>query len=99
MLTTGGLGAPGLAGWLLVPLLLLVIRPVLVAATAGREFMDRRSVLFLGFFGVRGVAALFYAAVVDGAGVLRAPSSASSCGRRSSASSPRSSSTGSRRSR
>ena len=70
MLTTGGLGAPGLAGWLLVPLLLVVIRPVLVAATAGREFMDRRSVLFLGFFGVRGVAALFYAAVVTGAGVL-----------------------------
>jgi NhaP-type Na+/H+ or K+/H+ antiporter len=27
-------------------------------------------VLFLGFFGVRGVAALFYAAVVTGAGVL-----------------------------
>jgi NhaP-type Na+/H+ or K+/H+ antiporter len=70
MLTTGGLGTPGLAGWLLVPLLLVVIRPVLVAATAGREFLDRRSVLFLGFFGVRGVAALFYAAVVAGAGVL-----------------------------
>jgi NhaP-type Na+/H+ or K+/H+ antiporter len=70
MLTSGGLGAPGLAGWLLVPLLLVLIRPVLVAATAGREFLDRRSVLFLGFFGVRGVAALFYAAVVAGAGVL-----------------------------
>jgi NhaP-type Na+/H+ or K+/H+ antiporter len=70
MLTTGGLRAPGLAGWLLVPLVLLVIRPVLVVATAGREFLDRRSVLFLGFFGVRGVAALFYAAVVAGSGVL-----------------------------
>ena len=73
MLTDSGLRAPGLAGWLLVPVLLLLIRPVLVAATAGREFMDRRAVLFLGFFGVRGVAALFYAAVVAGAGVLSAP--------------------------
>ena len=73
MLTDSGLRAPGLAGWLLVPVLLLLVRPVLVAATAGREFMDRRAVLFLGFFGVRGVAALFYAAVVAGAGVLSAP--------------------------
>ena len=70
MLTGAGLGAPGVAGWLLAPVLLLVIRPALVFATAGREFMDRRRLLFLAFFGVRGVAALFYAAVVVGAGVL-----------------------------
>ncbi len=64
MLTTAGLSAPGAAGWLLAPLLLLVIRPVLVFATAGPTFMDRGGRLFLAFFGVRGVAALFYAAVV-----------------------------------
>ena len=72
MLTTSGLGAPGLSGWLLVPVLLLVIRPALVVATAGGGFIDRRGRLFLGFFGVRGVAALFYAAVVVDSGVLSA---------------------------
>jgi NhaP-type Na+/H+ or K+/H+ antiporter len=70
MLTTGGLGAPGTAGWLLAPLLLIVIRPALVFATIGPRFMDRRGRLFLGLFGVRGVAALFYAAVIVEAGVL-----------------------------
>jgi NhaP-type Na+/H+ or K+/H+ antiporter len=70
MLTTAGLGAPGVEGWLLVPLLLLVIRPALVFATAGRGFMDLRARLFLAWFGVRGVAALFYAAVVVESGVL-----------------------------
>ena len=64
MLTGAGLSAPGAAGWLLVPLLLLVIRPALVLATTSPRLMDRRGRLFLGFFGVRGVAALFYAAVV-----------------------------------
>jgi NhaP-type Na+/H+ or K+/H+ antiporter len=70
MLTGAGLQAPGVGGWLLAPLLLVVIRPVLVFATAGRGFLDRRRLMFLAFFGVRGVAALFYAAVVVGAGVL-----------------------------
>jgi NhaP-type Na+/H+ or K+/H+ antiporter len=71
MLTTEGLGAPGLEGWLLAPLLILVIRPALVLATTGPRFMDLRARLFLGFFGVRGVAAVFYAAVVIESGVLR----------------------------
>jgi NhaP-type Na+/H+ or K+/H+ antiporter len=71
MLTGAGLGAPGVAGWLLAPVLLLLIRPALVFAAVRRGFMDRRRVLFLAFFGVRGVAALFYAAVVVGAGVLQ----------------------------
>jgi NhaP-type Na+/H+ or K+/H+ antiporter len=64
MLTTAGLRAPGVAGWLLVPFLLLAVRPALVLATISPGVMSRRSRLFLGFFGVRGVAALFYAAVV-----------------------------------
>ena len=72
MLTRAGLEAPGLAGWLLAPVLLIVIRPALVFATAGPRFLDRRGRLFLGFFGVRGVAALFYATVVVEAGVLDA---------------------------
>lgn len=70
MLTLGGLSVPGVWGWILVPVLLLVIRPVLVLSTVGRGSMDRGSRLFLGFFGVRGVAALFYAAIVVEANVV-----------------------------
>jgi NhaP-type Na+/H+ or K+/H+ antiporter len=54
----------------LVPVLLIVIRPLLVLATVGRGHMDRGSRLFLGFFGVRGVAALFYAVIVVDAHIL-----------------------------
>jgi NhaP-type Na+/H+ or K+/H+ antiporter len=70
LLTRAGLSAPGLAGWLLVPLLLVVVRPALVLATVGGWAMDTRSALFLGFFGVRGVAAVFYATVVVESHVL-----------------------------
>ncbi|MDQ6805372.1 MAG: cation:proton antiporter [Actinomycetota bacterium] len=64
MLTITGLRAPGVGGWLLAPLLLLVFRPMLVLATTNPRLMNLRSRIFLGFFGVRGVAAIFYAAVV-----------------------------------
>lgn len=65
MLTLSGLAVPGIGGYVLAATLILVVRPVLVLATAGR-LMDTRGALFLGFFGVRGVAALFYAAIVVG---------------------------------
>lgn len=70
MLTISGLEAPGVSGWLLAPLLLLVIRPILVLATTNPRLMNLRSRIFLGFFGVRGVAAVFYAAVVVDAHAL-----------------------------
>ncbi len=69
MLTRAGLAVPGVAGWLLAPLIVFAIRPALVLATAGR-FLPLKSRVFLGFFGVRGVAALFYAAIVAGSGSL-----------------------------
>jgi sodium/hydrogen antiporter len=69
-ITLGTLIAPGLAGWLLVPLLLLVVRPGLVLALLSRSDLARRERLFLGWFGVRGVAAIYYACVVVAAGVL-----------------------------
>ncbi|HEX2071292.1 MAG TPA: sodium:proton antiporter [Thermoleophilaceae bacterium] len=70
MLTLDGLGEPGLSGWLLIPVLLLAIRPlaVLVALTGSR--LDWRERAFIAWFGVRGVGSLYYAAVVAGAGVL-----------------------------
>jgi NhaP-type Na+/H+ or K+/H+ antiporter len=72
MLTLDGLGAPGVAGWLLAPLLIVVIRPALVMATSGKGLASRGERVFLAFFGVRGVAALFYAAVVAESGVISA---------------------------
>jgi NhaP-type Na+/H+ or K+/H+ antiporter len=70
MLTSAGLAVPGLAGWLLAPLIILVIRPILVPAVTGQGFLDIRGRLFLGFFGVRGVAALYYAMIVVASGDL-----------------------------
>lgn len=70
LLTTAGLSVPGVSGWLLIPLLLLVVRPVLVLATVGGWAMSSRQAVFLGFFGVRGVAAIFYATVVVESEVL-----------------------------
>lgn len=70
MLTRTGLGVPGVAGWLLAPLLILLIRPALVLALTPRGSIHLRGRVFLGFFGVRGVAALFYAVVVAESGVL-----------------------------
>lgn len=65
-LTTAGLAIPGVAGWLLAPLIIFVLRPALVLAAAAGAPFGRRPRLFLGFFGVRGVAALYYASVVAG---------------------------------
>ena len=70
MVTLAGLQVPGLAGWLLVPLLLLVIRPVLVMALFARSRMTLGERAFLAWFGVRGVAAIYYVVLIIGAGVL-----------------------------
>jgi NhaP-type Na+/H+ or K+/H+ antiporter len=69
-MTIAGLALPGLAGWLLAPLLIVVVRPVLVLAACVGTPLRRPHRLFLGFFGVRGVAALYYAAIVAGDHVL-----------------------------
>jgi NhaP-type Na+/H+ or K+/H+ antiporter len=72
MLTLEGLRTPGVAGWLLAPLLIMVIRPALVMATSGMGLASVGERVFLAFFGVRGVAALFYAAVVAESGAISA---------------------------
>jgi len=43
---------------------------VLVLAVTAHGFLDLRGRLFLGFFGVRGVAALYYATIVAATGDL-----------------------------
>lgn len=70
IVTWEGLDEPGLAGWLLAPLLLLVIRPGIVLPLSVGSLLGWRQRLFLAWFGVRGIAALFYAAYVAQTGAL-----------------------------
>jgi sodium/hydrogen antiporter len=71
--TLSGLAAPGVSGWLLAAALLLVIRPGLVGALLVRSRFSLRERAFLGWFGVRGVAALYYISLVVAADVLDGP--------------------------
>jgi NhaP-type Na+/H+ or K+/H+ antiporter len=68
--TIAGLAAPGLTGWLLVPVLLLLIRPgaAMIAFAGSRVNMRER--LMIGWFGIRGIGSFYYAAVAINAGVL-----------------------------
>jgi NhaP-type Na+/H+ or K+/H+ antiporter len=70
LVTWGGLAAPGLAGWLLVPLLLVAIRPLATVAAFARSSVPLRERAFIGWFGIRGIGSLYYAAAVIQAGVL-----------------------------
>lgn len=70
--TLAGLGEPGLAGWLLIPLLLLVIRPVATAIALLPASLRRDERLFIGWFGIRGIGSFYYVAVALHAGVLAA---------------------------
>jgi NhaP-type Na+/H+ or K+/H+ antiporter len=72
LVTLNGLEAPGLEGWLLVPLLLLVLRPVTVLVALARSGLPAAERAWVGWFGVRGVGSLNYAAVTLGLGVLSA---------------------------
>jgi NhaP-type Na+/H+ or K+/H+ antiporter len=74
MLSIKGFEAPGWSGWLLVPVLLLVIRPVSVAiATAGSRNVPYRERFFLAWFGVRGIGSIYYAAIAAEAVQLPGP--------------------------
>ncbi len=70
LVTIGGISEAGLAGWLLVPVLLLVIRPLATAIAflgSGVASGDR---IFIGWFGIRGIGSLYYVAVALGLGIL-----------------------------
>ena len=70
LVTIEGLREPGVAGWLLAPLLLLVIRPAVVLTLSTGSLLSWGQRLFLAWFGVRGIAALFYATYAIHQGVL-----------------------------
>ena len=69
-LTLTGLEAPGWAGWLLAPFLLLVARPLSVLIALTGTSLPARERAFVAWFGVRGIGSLYYAAVAVAAGVF-----------------------------
>ncbi len=68
--TIAGLAAPGVAGWLLVPALLLFIRPLAVLGAFIGSKVRMKERLLIGWFGIRGIGSFYYAAVAINAGVL-----------------------------
>ncbi len=70
LVTFGGLGTPGVAGWLLVPLLLVAIRPLATLAAFARSSVPLRERAFIGWFGIRGIGSFYYAAAVIDSQVL-----------------------------
>ena len=72
MVTVAGVGQAGVGGWLLVPALLLVIRPLATLVAFTGSPIGARERAFIGWFGVRGVGSLYYVAVALGLGILSA---------------------------
>ncbi len=70
LVTLDGLGVPGPAGWLLAGLLLLVIRPAACLIALSGTTLDRTERLWVGWFGVRGVGSVYYAAAALHSGLL-----------------------------
>ncbi len=68
--TWAGLQAPGVAGLLLVPVLLLIIRPAAVLAAFAGSSVSLRERKLIGWFGIRGIGSFYYAAVAINADVL-----------------------------
>jgi len=68
--TIVGLASPGFAGWLLVPVLLILIRPLAVLASFVGSKVQVKERLLIGWFGIRGIGSFYYAAVAINAGVL-----------------------------
>ena len=70
LITLTGLREVEAAGWLLVPVLLLVIRPLATAVAFAGSPTPLRERAFIGWFGVRGIGSLYYVAVALGLGIL-----------------------------
>ncbi len=72
LVTIGGLTEAGVAGLVLVPVLLLVIRPLATAIGFAGSHLPSNERVFIGWFGIRGIGSLYYVAVAIGLGVLSA---------------------------
>lgn len=64
LVTFSALDEPGVTGWLLAPLLLVIVRPALVLAFTSRSRMSLAERVFIGWLGVRGIATIYYVAFV-----------------------------------
>ncbi|MEJ7798613.1 MAG: cation:proton antiporter [Solirubrobacteraceae bacterium] len=70
LVTIGGLSQAGVSGWLLVPVLLLVIRPLATAIAFIGSSVSAADRAFIAWFGVRGIGSLYYVAIALGLGIL-----------------------------
>ncbi|MGH3112762.1 MAG: cation:proton antiporter, partial [Gaiellaceae bacterium] len=70
MVTLAGWSEAGWIGAALAPLLLLAIRPLAVLVAFVGSGTTARERAFLGWFGVRGVGSLYYAAAAIATGLL-----------------------------
>jgi hypothetical protein len=68
--TLAGLGAPGLAGLVLAPMLALVIRPGAVLTSLVRSGQTRPERLLVGRLGVRGIGSPYHASAAFGPGAF-----------------------------
>jgi NhaP-type Na+/H+ or K+/H+ antiporter len=72
LVTGDAFGAPGTAGWLIAPILILVVRPIGVLLLLARSTMSRGERVYLAWFGVKGVASLYYVSFLIAGGFLPA---------------------------
>ncbi len=70
LITVTGLGEVGAAGWLLVGVLLLVIRPLATVLAFVGSGTAPRERAFIAWFGVRGIGSLYYVSIALGLGIL-----------------------------
>lgn len=68
--TLAGLQAPGLAGWALIVLVLVAVRPLSTVAALAPLRLPLSERAFIGWFGIRGVGSFYYVAVAVGSGAL-----------------------------
>jgi NhaP-type Na+/H+ or K+/H+ antiporter len=70
LVTVSGGREAGASGWLLVPVLLLVIRPLATAVAFIGSSTAPGERAFIAWFGVRGIGSLYYVSVALGLGIL-----------------------------
>jgi NhaP-type Na+/H+ or K+/H+ antiporter len=70
MITLDGLAAPGIDGWLLVLTLIVLVRPLAAVLCLVGSGLPRDERALVSWFGVRGVATLYYAAVAVTTGAV-----------------------------
>jgi NhaP-type Na+/H+ or K+/H+ antiporter len=70
MVTLDGLAAPGVDGWLLALTVILLVRPLVGFLCLAGSDLPRGERVLVSWFGVRGVATLYYAAIAVTGGAL-----------------------------